>query len=181
MTCALDLDLSRDLRAGPPADMSPTLVRLREKAVALAVAEHLFDAAAFSYEIVALTQPPGPLIHAGGEVLDAPRLIPESGELTAVACGAGTVGPLPEARISALFVERRASLAMALDALANEMLFAVIRRMQDRMLSECKRKGLTMAGELPPETRASTYRRKPPYCGSPTRIVPASRLTTAVC
>lgn len=37
---------------------------------------------------------------------------------------------------------------MALDALANEMLFAVIRRMQDRMLSECKRKRLTMAGEL---------------------------------
>jgi hypothetical protein len=148
MAYARNIDLKRDLAAEPPADISPARARLRHKAVALAIAESLFDAAAYSYEIVALTSPPGLLLHAGGEVLEAPRLIPESGELTAVGCGAVTIGSRLEARISSLFAEKRASLAMALDQLANEMLFAVMRRMQDRMLSECNRRRLSMAGEL---------------------------------
>lgn len=142
------VNLRSDLIAQAPADFSPTRARLRGKAVDLAVAENLFDGAAYSYEIVAITAPPGALIHAGGELLEAPRLVPESGELTALGCGAGTVGPRLDARVSALFAARQGSLAMALDGLANEMLFAVIRRMQDRMLAECNRKGLTMAGEL---------------------------------
>jgi hypothetical protein len=121
---------------------------LRAKAVALALSENLFDAAAYSYEIVDLASSPGPLLHAGGETLHAPRLIPETGELTAVGCGAVTVGSRLEERIKSLFSEKRASLAMALDELANEMLFAVMRRMQDRMLSECNRMQLSMAGEL---------------------------------
>lgn len=148
MAYALNVDLKHDLTAEPPSDISPARARLRDKAVALAIAEKLFDAAAYSYEIVALTSHPDPLLHAGGEVLDAPRLIPESGELMAIGCGAVTIGSGLEARISSLFAAKRASLAMALDELANEMLFAVMRRMQDRMLSECNRRQLSMAGEL---------------------------------
>jgi len=148
MTYALNIDLKRDLIADLPADRSPTRIRLRAKAVALALAENLFDAAAYSYEIVDLTSPPGPLLHAGGEVFDAPRLIPETGELTAIGCGAVTLGLRLEERVNSLFSEKRASLAMALDELANEMLFAVMRRMQDRMFSECNRRQLSMAGEL---------------------------------
>ena len=148
MTYALKLGLKRDLLAEPVWDLSPTQTRLRGKAVALAIAEGLFDEAAYSYQIVPLTEPPGTLLHAGGETLDAARLIPESGELTAIGCCACTVGPRLEARTSELFSERKASLAMALDGLANEILFSVMRRMQDRMLSDCQRKQLTMAGEL---------------------------------
>ena len=148
MTYQLNVDLERDLEAEPPADLSPTRARLRVKAVALALSENLFDEAAYSYEVVDLTSPPGPLLHAGGEVFDAPRLIPESGELTALGCGAVTIGLRLEERVNSLFSGKRASLAMALDELANEMLFAVMRRMQDRMLSECKRRRLSMAGEL---------------------------------
>jgi hypothetical protein len=142
------VNLKPDLSAEPSADMSPTRARLRKKVVALASAEHLLDAVAYSYEIVDLTAPPGPLLHAGPEVLNAPRLIPESGELTAVGCCACTLGPKLETRVSALFSEKQASVAMALDELGNEMLFALMRIMQDSMLSECTRKGLTMAGEL---------------------------------
>jgi hypothetical protein len=148
MAYALNVDLKRELAAGPPADVSQARARLRDKAVAVAIAESLFEAAAYSYEITALTSPPGPLLHAGGEVFDAPRLIPESGELTAVGCGAVTIGARLEARVSSLFAEKRASLAMSLDELGNEMLFAVRRCMQDRMLSECNRRRLSMAGEL---------------------------------
>lgn len=148
MAYARNIDLRKDLAAEPHVDISPTRARLRAKAVALAISEKLFGAAAYSYEIVDLTSPPGPLLRAGGEVLDAPRLIPETGELTAVGCGAVTIGERLEKRVNSLFSEKRASLAMALDELANEMLFAVMRRMQDRMLSECNRRQLSMAGEL---------------------------------
>jgi len=148
MTFALNVDLKRDLLAAPPADISSARLRLREKAVTMAITERLFDTAAYSYEIVALNVAPDPLLHVGGEVFDAPRLIPESGELTALGCGAVTIGSKSEARVSTLFAEKRASLALALDELSNEMLFVVMRRMQDRMLSECNRQQFSMAGEL---------------------------------
>ena len=49
-----------------------------------------------------------------------------------------------------LFEQKRAALALAADEIATEMLFALGRRAQDRMLSECWRQRLTMAGELHP-------------------------------
>jgi hypothetical protein len=47
-----------------------------------------------------------------------------------------------------LFAQRRASLAMALDELGNELLFDISRRAQDRMQAEVNRSGLSMSGEL---------------------------------
>ncbi len=64
-------------------------------------------AAAYSCRIVPLDAPP------------APRLLPESGQLTAIGCGARTIGPAPEARVASLFAERRAARAVALDELGN--------------------------------------------------------------
>ena len=80
--------------------------------------------------------------------LEAPKLLPSSGMLTALACGVATIGAALEQRVSALFGERRASLAVALDALGNELLLAVVRRAQDRVHTLLRRRGLTMAGEL---------------------------------
>ena len=56
------------------------------------------------------------------------RLVPESGQLTALAVGIFTLGPALERRVTALFAERRMSLALALDKLGNELLFALSRR-----------------------------------------------------
>jgi hypothetical protein len=42
------------------------------------------------------------------------------------------------------------SLALALDDVANDLLLAVSRRLQDRMLLTARTRGLTMAGELRP-------------------------------
>jgi hypothetical protein len=122
-------------------------LRLRDEAMALIAAEDLVEAC-YSYNIVALDAIEADAVHAGGEVLRAPRLLPASGELTAVGCGVCTLGPRYEARISALFGEKRAALAVALDEIGHQMLFALGRRVQDRILSDCYLKRLTMGTEL---------------------------------
>lgn len=147
MRVSRGFDILRSVAAAPRAGMSATRLRLRQQAVELVRAEQLADAA-YCYDIVGLDAPAADLLHARGETLHAPRLLPESGRLTALACAVCTLGPALETRIGTLFAERRASLAMALDALGNELLMAISRRAQDRMLVDARRRGLTMAGEL---------------------------------
>lgn len=143
-------DLLREVAAAPPrARRSSAGERLRQAALDLARDECLIDAA-YSYFIVALDAPAAETLCAGGERLCAPWLLPASGKLTAIACGVCTLGGRIERRASELFAARRASLAMALDELGNELLFAVSRRAQDRMQAEAARRGLSMAGELRP-------------------------------
>jgi len=119
----------------------------RRDALDLVKRENLLNAA-FCYRIVPLDEPPSNVLRAGGEALDAVRLVPESGELTAVAVGVCTLGPALEQRTTALFAERRVSLALALDGLGNELLFAVSRHVQDRIVIEARKQQLTAAGEL---------------------------------
>lgn len=89
-----------------------------------------------------------PILQAGGVAFDAPALLPASGELTALGFAACTLGPRLQARCTSLFGEKRAALAVALDELGTEMLFALARRLQDRVLSECYRKRLSLGAEL---------------------------------
>ena len=95
--------------------------------------------AAYCYRIVPLDEPPSHVLRAGGETLDALRLVPESGQLTAVAVGICTLGPGLEQRTTALFAERRVSLALALDKLGNELLFALSRRVQDLIVAAARK------------------------------------------
>ncbi len=95
-----------------------------------------------------MDEPPSHVLRAGGEMLDAVRLGPQSGRLTAVAAAICTLGPKLEQRTSALFAERRHSLALALDSVANELLFALSRRLQDRIVINARKHQLTAAGEL---------------------------------
>jgi hypothetical protein len=141
------VDLRRELANNPPDGLTPVRARLRNEALALIESEDLVEAS-YSYRIVPLDQPAAATLHVGGETLYAPKLLPESGELTALGCGVCTLGPKLEARSTSLFGERRASLSVALEYVAIEMLFALGRRLQDRMLSECYRRRLSMAGEL---------------------------------
>lgn len=148
MRVARGFDVLR-MAATAPLQGRPSAARerLRAQALDLTRREALVDAA-YSYCIVALDAPPAEQLCAGGEQLLAPWLLPASGQLTAVACGVCTLGPGLERRVSALFAERHASLAVALDELGNELLFAVSRRAQDRMQADVARGGLSMAGEL---------------------------------
>lgn len=148
MIRTIGIGLVRGLERETPPALSRVRARLRREAIDLIRSEELVSAAAYSYNIVPLQRPADVRLHAGGEVLEAPRLLPERGELTALACGVCTLGPQLEARTTSLFAQRRASLALTLDELGNEMLFTLGRRMQDRMLAETQRQGLTMSGEL---------------------------------
>jgi hypothetical protein len=121
--------------------------RFRRDVIDLVERESLLNAA-YCYRIVPLDEPPSHVLRAGGEALDALRLVPKSGQLTAVAVGICTLGPALERRATALFAERRMSLALALDKLGNELLFALSRRVQDRIVIEALKAGLTAAGEL---------------------------------
>lgn len=147
MPAVRGVDLRRELANNPPAGLSPLRMRVRQEALALIDAENLVEAS-YSYRIVPLERPASDILHADGEQLHAPMLLPESGELTALGCGVCTLGSRIEARVSQLFQQKRASLSLAADGIATEMIYALGRRIQDRMLSECYRRGLTMAGEL---------------------------------
>jgi hypothetical protein len=150
MRVARGFDVLRELAVSPPRGRpSAAMDRLRQKSLNIAREEQLIDAA-YSYSIVPLDAPAAETLCAGGERLFAPWLLPESGKLTAIACGVCTLGTKLERRVSELFAGRQASLAMALDGLGNELLFAVSRRAQDRMLADAARRGLSMAGELRP-------------------------------
>ncbi|MDK9696046.1 MAG: hypothetical protein OEL76_06635 [Siculibacillus sp.] len=123
--------------------------RFRTEAIDLARAEGL-GRATLVHRIVELDRIDDEVLVAGGERFHAPRLLPESGELTALAFGAATLGrALPE-RVSALFAERRMSLGLALDAIGNLMLLEASRLLQDAVMAAVRRAGLTMAGELRP-------------------------------
>ena len=124
-------------------------VRARSQALELVEREGLLNAA-WRWSIVPLDESPSETLRAGGEAFHAPWLLPKTGELTALAFAVCTIGPALEMRVRSLFTERRPSLALALDALGNELLFAVSRRAQDLLQAEVKRAGLSMAGELRP-------------------------------
>jgi hypothetical protein len=148
MPVARGFDILRQAQTVPlNGRRSPARTRLRAQVLAMARDEALVHAA-YSYRIVPLQAPAAPLLHAGGETLQAPWLLPASGQLTALACGVCTLGPLLERRVSELFGQRRASLAMALDELGNELLFDISRRAQDRIQADASRSGLCMSGEL---------------------------------
>lgn len=142
--------LLRDIATTPCVGGAfPQRGRFRRNAVDLIEREHLLDAA-YCYRVIPLDEPPNKCLRAGGEVLDALRLVPESGQLTALAAAICTLGPALEQRTTALFAERRTSLALALDGVGNELLFALSRRVQDRIVIEARKAQLTAAGELRP-------------------------------
>ena len=135
------------MAAGAAAATSKIGVRFRDEAIDLARREGL-GKVSIAHAIVALDAPASQVLHAGGASFHAPRLLPPSGELTGLAFGVCTLGSALEHRVSALFGERRVSLAVALDSLGNQILMEATRRLQDRILADVARRSLTMAGEL---------------------------------
>lgn len=140
--------LLREIREAPPRSAN-RLARFRSEALHLVMQEHLIEPA-FCCRIVELEQTSPDALVAEGEILHAPRLLPETGELTALACGVATLGSGLERKVTSLFADRKRTLALALDQLGNELLHALSRRLQDSMWVMARRLGLTLAGELRP-------------------------------
>ncbi|MGO9007859.1 MAG: hypothetical protein ACLQIQ_15985 [Beijerinckiaceae bacterium] len=144
---ARTFEILKRIEAAGPSDSSPVHARFRAAAIDIARSENLGRARS-NFAIVPLDAPPSDMLHAGGEAFHAPRMLPPSGELTALAFGVCTLGHGIERRVSALFAQRRISLALALDTLGNQMLMEASRRLQDRILADITRRSLDMAGEL---------------------------------
>ncbi len=141
-------DLLQELMRNPPKDLSPVRLRQREKAMAMLHDEALLDTA-HSFDIVPLAgEIEGNCLRVGSEILPMPERLPRKGVMTAFACGAYTLGPRLEARVRELFSEKRAALALALDALGNELLLALGRRMRSDLLASVRSQGLILGQRL---------------------------------
>lgn len=121
--------------------------RYREKAEELVKLEKLVEPQV-AFRIVEIEKIEGDKILVVGEWLEAPRLIPESGKLTHIAAGVSTLGWKITERCTSLFDERKASLAIALDALAGELLMDTGRKLQDRIFKQVRKMGLSIGTEL---------------------------------
>lgn len=139
--------LIRHATRSPTTGMSPTALRQRTKAIALLDEESLLQAA-FVFNRVPIDAIEGDCIRFGDAQLNAPLLIPQSGELTALCFGACTLGPRLEQRVTKLFEQRQESIALALDSLGNELLFDLGRRLHDRIVIDCRRQGLSVGQDL---------------------------------
>ena len=128
---------------------SAAAARLRERALDLVRAEGLGESR-YALRIVPLEDEDDGNLTLEGQTVFAPWLVPQSGQLTALGVGLVTLGPALEARVKALFAEKQAALALALDQLANELLFATGARLEVRLRMLAKRQGLSLAGELHP-------------------------------
>jgi hypothetical protein len=144
------IHLTRVLRtlAAPPG-ASGVEGRARQEALAMIERDALVQPA-FSYRILPVRELRGETVDLGDATLRVPELAAESGELTAVAAATCTLGRALEARVTALFGARRPLLALALDALGNEMLFRVADRAFARIRREARRQGLETGAELNP-------------------------------
>lgn len=105
---------------------------------------------AYGYRILPVQTVRGDAIDVGDAALDAPVLAAEIGELKAVAAAACTLGSAVQERISALFATRRRSLALALDTVANELLFRLADRAFATVRREARRAGLGIGIEASP-------------------------------
>jgi len=123
--------------------------RARNEALAMIEREALARPA-FGYRILPVQSVRGEAIDVGDAELDAPALVAEVGELRAVAAAACTLGTAIQERVSALFATRRRSLALALDTVANELLFRLADRAFATVRREARRAGLGTGIEASP-------------------------------
>ncbi|OGA19733.1 MAG: hypothetical protein A3H32_20255 [Betaproteobacteria bacterium RIFCSPLOWO2_02_FULL_63_19] len=134
------LALSRMLRT-LPAHSGASHAQARHRGEALAIiAREPLTAPRFDYRIHRAKVTDNGWLSAGETTLYAPRFLVEPGELVAVAATVCTLGTALQERISELFATRRRSLALALDAVSNELLF----RLADRATAAVRRAARSM-------------------------------------
>jgi hypothetical protein len=143
-------DLSRALRAlGSHAGVSAAAARTRDEALAM-IARDTLAAPAFAYRIHPATRVGNGMIDVGAAALRAPVLAADPGELVAVAAAVCTLGIAFQRRISDLFIERRRSLALALDTVGNELLFRLADRATAAIRRDARRRGYGIGIEISP-------------------------------
>ncbi len=145
------IDLIREVRtSAAPPDASGVNVRARQEALALVERDALVQPE-FSFQILPVRRARGETtVDVGAHTLEVRELAAESGELSAIAAAACTLGGALEARVTALFGAGRPLLALALDGVGNELLFRAADRAFARIRREARRQKLTTGAELSP-------------------------------
>jgi hypothetical protein len=183
MPAVRHLDLSRTLRSlGDRPGASIIEALHRREALAMLARESLASPS-FAYRIRPAKLAGGGMIALGEAALHAPALAEEPGELIAVAAAACTLGPALQQRISELFAARRRSLALALDAVANELLFRLADRATAAIRRDARRQGLGIGLEISPGDpglaldQQSAVLALAGSCGGPIAVTEAGMLT----
>lgn len=131
----------------PPA--SPAVRKQRNGAIELAEAERL-TVGGYAFRFLPLDEQREGHFRVGGEWFEAPDMVPECGEITAFVVGVATIGAALEERVQSLFGERKPGLALGLDNLGTEMLFATSSGLEARAKAAARRRELVISGELRP-------------------------------
>ena len=123
--------------------------RVRDEALALVDAESLLaPETAFRVWPVRCARDEG--LDLGTRLLALPGFSGYAGEISAVATAACSLGPRLERRVAALFHARRRLLALELDAIGTERLFALADRLAARIRRAARRAGLRASAALHP-------------------------------
>jgi hypothetical protein len=150
MTSDINVDLSCALAT--LAKKSPavgTEFKTRCKALDM-VAEEALAVPIATYTNIPVQGVREEMLDLGQFTLDAPELAAIFSKLASVVAVVCTLGPTFEARVSALFEERKYSLALALDELGNELLFYTARLASLLIRKEARRQGLSASNFLSP-------------------------------
>jgi hypothetical protein len=105
---------------------------------------------AFVFRIVPVQNSRAADFGFGKSRLQVPALADVASKVTAVASVVCTLGTSLEARVSALCVERRVSLALALDEVGNELLLNSVRQALLLIRREARRQSLSSGNSLSP-------------------------------
>jgi len=123
--------------------------RARHDALALAEAESLAQPVT-AHRAWRVESAHGAQFDLGEHSLDIPGFADYSGEIASVVAGACSLGPRFEQRVASLFHAQRRLLALELDALGTEWLFALADLLVARIRRGARREGLRASAELNP-------------------------------
>jgi len=126
-----------------------TTPKFRHAAVAL-IREESLAKPAFIFRIVPVQNSCKADFGFGESRLRVPALATVAERVTAVASVICTLGTSLEARVSALCIERKLSLALALDEVGNELLLNTVRQALLQIRREARRQCLTSGDSLSP-------------------------------
>jgi hypothetical protein len=123
--------------------------RARQEALALLDAESLIEAAT-AFRVWPVRGVQGERLDLGDRTLEVPGFADHASGISAVAAGACSIGPRLEQRVAELFRARRPLLALELDAVGTERLFALADRLVARIRRDARCAGLRASAELNP-------------------------------
>ena len=123
--------------------------RSRREALAIIGAESLIKPA-FSFRMFDVREVRGDVLDLGEAQIRVPAIAALPGTLEGVAAAACTIGAALEQRVSRLFAEHQPLLALALDAIGTEKLFALAERAAIRIRREARSRGLQTGPEANP-------------------------------